>query len=314
MRSGSPVFACCAVGWVYCGVVREGVRVFSDFAIWYLFLAGTAGGAFLCATVMDVRANPGWDARRVPLCARCGMFGAFGLLALAALMLFCDLGDPFDIWYLFENPLRSIVSMGAWLIVLGLAFSLAVSAMIAARIDMPYLFRCLEIAGAVAAVGVMGYTGVLLSSMAAVEFWNTWLLVALFVVSAVSCGCAFVSLSAFILSGSVRRLSALEGAARLLRAAELVVLAAFLASRWLAGGEAQRSCELLFSGQLAGVFWGGLVLCGFAIPVFAELIARVAPVPALRPISAASTLAGGLYLRYCVVLAASHAPISLIVT
>lgn len=288
--------------------------MFSDFAIWYLFLAGTAGGAFLCATVMDVRANPGWDTRRVPLCARCGMFGAFGLLALAALMLFCDLGNSFDIWYLFENPLRSIVSMGAWLIVLGLTFSLATSAMIAARIDMPYLFRCLEIAGALASIGVMGYTGVLLSSMAAVEFWNTWLLVALFVVSAVSCGCAFISLSAFILSGSARRSSALEGAVRLLLVAEVVVLVAFLASRWLAGGEAQRSCELLFSGQLAGVFWGGLMLCGFVIPVFADMAARTAPVPVLRPIGAASTLAGGLCLRYCVVLAASHAAVSLIVT
>ncbi len=279
-------------------MVREGVRVFSDFAIWYLFLAGTAGGAFLCATVMDVRANPGWDVRRVPLCARCGMFGAFGLLALAALMLFCDLGNPFDIWYLFESPLRSIVSMGAWLIMLGLALSLAVSAMIAAKVDVPYLFRFLEIAGAVAAV----------------EFWNTWLLVALFVVSAVSCGCAFISLSAFILSGSAQRFPALKGAARLLRAAELVVLVAFLASRWLAGGAAQRSCELLFSGQLAGIFWGGLVLCGFVIPVFADLIARVAPVPVLRQISVASTLTGGLCLRYCVVLAASHTPVSLIVT
>lgn len=204
------------------------MRVFSDFAIWYLFLAGTAGGAFLCATVMDVRANPGWDVRCVPLCARCGMFGAFGLLVLAALMLFCDLGNPFDIWYLFENPLRSIVSMGAWLIVLGLALSLAVSAMIAVKVDVPYLFRCLEIAGALASIGVMGYTGVLLSSMAAVEFWNTWLLGALFVVSAVSCGCAFISLSAFILSGSAQRSSALKGVARLLRAAELVVLVAFL--------------------------------------------------------------------------------------
>lgn len=185
-----------------------------------------------------------------------GMLGAFGLLALAALMLFCDLGNPFDIWYLFESPLRSIVSMGAWLIALGLAFSLAVSAMIAAKVDVPYLFRFLEIAGAVAAIGVMGYTGVLLSSMAAVEFWNTWLLVALFVVSAVSCGCAFISFSAFILSGSAQRFPALKGAARLLRAAELVVLVAFLASRWLAGGVAQRSCELLFSEQLAGIFWG----------------------------------------------------------
>lgn len=197
---------------------------------------------------------------------------------------------------------------------LGLALSLAVSAMIAAKVDVPYLFRFLEIAGAVAAVGVMGYTGVLLSSMTAVEFWNTWLLVALFVVSAVSCGCAFISLSAFILSGSAQKFPAPKGAARLLRAAELVVLVAFLASRWLAGGAAQRSCELLFSGQLAGIFWGGLVLCGFVIPVFADLIARVAPVPVLRQISAASTLAGGLCLRYCVVLAASHTPISLIMT
>lgn len=295
-------------------MVREGVRVFSDFAIWYLFLAGTAGGAFLCAVVIDVRANLGWDARRVPLCARCGMFGAFGLLALAALMLFCDLGNPFDIWYLFENPLRSIVSMGAWLIVLGLALSLAVSAMIAAKIDAPYLFRGLEVAGAATAVGVMGYTGVLLSSMAAVEFWNTWLLVALFVASAASCGCAFISLSVFVLSGSARGSSALDGGARLLRAAELVALVAFLASRWLAGGAAKQSCELLLSGQLAGVFWGGLMLCGFVVPVFADLIARVAPVPVLRQISAASTLAGGLCLRYCVVLAASHAAVSLIVT
>lgn len=157
--SDPPGFACCAAGWVYCGVVREGVRVFSDFAIWYLFLAGTAGGAFLCATV-----NGGPREPRAGMCVACrfardaGMLGAFGLLALAALMLFCDLGNPFDIWYLFESPLRSIVSMGAWLIALGLAFSLAVSAMIAAKVDVPYLFRFLEIAGAVAAIGVMGYT------------------------------------------------------------------------------------------------------------------------------------------------------------
>lgn len=164
------------------------------------------------------------------------------------------------------------------MIALGLAFSLAVSAMIAAKVDVPYLFRFLEIAGAVAAIGVMGYTGVLLSSMAAVEFWNTWLLVALFVVSAVSCGCAFISFSAFILSGSAQRFPALKGAAACCARRSLSCW-----SRSLRRGgwrEAWRSglANCCFRNSLQGSSGGGLVLCGFVIPVFADLIARVAPV------------------------------------
>ena len=56
------------------------------------------------------------------------------------------------------------------------------------------------------------------------------------------------------------------------------------------------------------------MLCGFVIPVFADLIARVAPVPVLRQISVASTLTGGLCLRYCVVLAAAYSAITVNVT
>lgn len=288
--------------------------MFSDFAIWYLFLAGMAGGAFLCGVVMDVRANAGWDVRRVSLQARCGMVSCVALLALAALMLFLDLGNPYDIWYLFERPLRSIMSVGAWLILAGLVISGAVSALIMMRIDLPWLFRVLELLGSAAAAGVMGYTGVLLSSMASIEFWNTPLLVALFVASALSCGCACIEVVAFFAVGGARGLRGLERVSRALRAVELAALVLFLASRWLAGGAACQSCALLLIGQLAGLFWGGLVLCGFVAPALATAAMRVLRVPALRLASAASTLAGGVCLRYCVVLAASYSVIGFAVT
>ena len=288
--------------------------MFSDFAIWYLFLAGTAGGAFLCGVVMDMRENTGWDVRRVSLRARCGMFSCVGLLALAALMLFFDLGNPYDILYLFEQPLRSIVSVGAWLIVGCLACSVATSALVVLRIDVPWLFRILEILGGVAAVGVMGYTGVLLSSMTSIEFWNTPLVVVLFVASALSCGCACVEVATFFTAGSARGLRDLEGAGRILRVAEFAVLVAFMVSRWLAGAAAQQSCLLLVAGQLAGLFWGGLVLCGFAVPALAGAGMRALRVPALRLAGAASTLIGGVCLRYCVVLAASYSAIGFAVT
>ena len=288
--------------------------MFSDFAIWYLFLAGTAGGAFLCGVVTDVRENIGWDARRVSLRARCGMFSCVGLLALAALMLFLDLGNPYDILYLFERPLRSIVSVGAWLILACLSCAAATSALVVLRVDAPWLFRMLEILGGAAAVGVMGYTGVLLSSMASVEFWNTPLLIALFVASALSCGCACVEVATFFTAGGARGLRDLEGAGRILRVMEFAVLVAFVASRWLAGAAAQQSCLLLLTGQLAGLFWGGLVLCGFAVPALMGAAMRVLRVPALRLAGAASTLVGGVCLRYCVVLAASYSAIGFAVT
>ena len=288
--------------------------MFSDFAIWYLFLAGTAGGALLCGVVSDVRENARWDAGNASLRLRCGAFGCVGLLALAALMLFLDLGNPYDIWLLFECPLRSVMSVGAWLIAVGLVLSTSVSAMIVLRIDKPWLFRGLELLAAATGVGIMGYTGVLLSSLPSIEFWNTPLLVALFVASAISCGFSFVEAAVFFVSADTRGLRNLGSSSSTLRVVELAMLVAFLASRWFAGGASRQSCSSLLSGQLAGLFWFGVATCGFVIPLLTDAFTRLVDVPALRLVGAASTLGGGACLRYCAVLAASYSAISIVVT
>lgn len=298
----------------YTGLDCKGECVFSDFAIWYLFLAGTAAGAFLWAAVIDIRGAYAFAQNRVPFRSRTGFHGCTVLLAFAALMLFLDLGNPYDILYLFENPLRSVMSVGAWLLMLCLVVSVAVSALLLLGWSATVLFRVLELAGLVLCAGVMTYTGVLLSSMVSIDFWNTPWLVLLFVASAVSCGAALVGALSFALVGSSRGLRDLARAAGTSRAVEFAALAVFLLSRWFAGGAAQSSCATLFAGDLAGLFWGGLVLCGFAAPLACDMANRLVRVPVLCLAGAVSTLAGGVCLRYCVVLAAAYSAITVNVT
>lgn len=288
--------------------------MFSDFAIWYLFLAGTAAGAFLWAVAIDIRGTRAFKRNHVPLRSRVGFHGCTVLLAIAALMLFLDLGNPYDVLYLFENPLRSVMSVGAWLLTLCLIASIAVSACLLLERSRKARFRVLELVGLVFSVGVMTYTGVMLSLMVSIEFWNTPWLVALFVASAANCGSALIEALSFALVGSSRGLRGLACAAGVSRAIELVALVVFLFSRWFAGGAARLSCETLFTGDLTELFWGGLVLCGFAVPLACDVANRLVRAPALHLASAASTLVGGVCLRYCVVLAAAYSTIIINVT
>ena len=232
---------------------KGGGCMFSDFAIWYLFLAGTAAGAFLWAAAIDMRGVRAFAQNSVPFRSRTGFHGCTMLLAFAALMLFLDLGNSYDILYLFENPLRSVMSVGAWLLTLCLAVSVAVSVLLLLGRSATVLFRVLELAGLARAAGTS-------------------------------------------------------------RAVEFAALAVFLLSRWFAGGAAQSSCATLFAGDLAGLFWGGLVLCGFAAPLACDMANRLVRVPVLRLAGAVSTLAGGVCLRYCVVLAAAYSAITVNVT
>lgn len=283
--------------------------MFSDFVIWYLFLAGTGAGAFVWAAIDDVRTNPDGDIRFASTSAYVGFLGGTVCLAVAALLLFLDLGNPRNIAYLFESPVRSLVSAGAWIIGIGLAVSASVSVLLIFHPDAPRLFRGLEFVGSLFGVGVMDYTGLLLSSMTAIDLWNTPLLIVLFIVSSLNCGRAFIVFGAFLLEGGTRRMSDFMDATRMFAMLEAIVLVAFLASRWIRGDAARQSCLMLFQGDIAGLFWGGLVVIGIAMPIAAEALGRIAPAPSLELVDAGATLAGGACLRYCIVLAGAYSAI-----
>ena len=87
----------------------------------YLFLAGTGAGAFLIGAVVDMvlrfrpRAAGGWFAR-VSAVTDAGLILGPVLVAVSALFLFLDLGVPDRVFHLFLASTSSLLSMGAWAI------------------------------------------------------------------------------------------------------------------------------------------------------------------------------------------------------
>ncbi|MDD5805826.1 MAG: polysulfide reductase NrfD [Eggerthellales bacterium] len=279
----------------------------SEYVIWYLFVAGTGAGALALAVVLDLAQASRHRLGAVPFESKVGFVSAAALLSLSALLLFLDLGNPGAIAFLFANPFRSMLAAGAWLIALGIAASATLAWMALTCTGTRWLLSALETVALVDAVAVMGYTGVFLSTMPAVDFWFTPWLVALFVASALGCGAAWITLASFMLKGGGGRIAPWAAAA--LSALEAALLAAFLCSRWLFTPVARQSCTLLLSGDLSGVFWTGLVGVGLAVPLACFLLGRLVRLPGLRMAACAGTLAGGACLRYCVVLAAVYTPI-----
>lgn len=157
----------------------------------------------------------------------------------------------------------------------------------------------------------MGYTGVLLCDLVAVDFWNTPLLAVLFVCSSLSTGYASCMLVHALLRPLAPSAMCLRGVlARVLHIAEGIVLVFFMIGRFLYSAAARESVLSLLCGGLAPVFWAGVVLCGLLIPVAAcSIRLRAVSSPLARIVVSSCALIGGFALRYAIVSAACYTAI-----
>lgn len=294
--------------------------VFSGYIVGYLFLAGVASGAFVVAACSLM-----WDARRqtdqselAATTAQYGFYLAPCLAIAAAVLLMVDLGRPERMWEVLVSPTQSVLSMGAWFV---LMFVIVSGALVLASICMQQVPRGLQwgccLLGTVLALGVMSYTGLLLSQSVGVDLWRTPLLVLLFVVSSLSTGVAAVLLTAAVatpatvpIAHSLCRVQTLVGVA------EAIVLAAFLLVQQGFSESAAQSVALLTTGSLAPVFWLGVCAFGLALPPIARMfVAGASDVSTTYRsgvvASSVGVLVGGLSLRYCIIAAAVFAALTL---
>lgn len=289
--------------------------LFSWYVIGYLFLAGAGSGAFAiaaaCCIVDAVSLTP--RTARLAAAVQPAFYLAPAIILVAILFLLFDVGAPDRIALLLLNPVQSIMSVGAWLV----ALLFAVSATLAiwgagARIPRGVQFVCMVL-GAVLALGVMTYTGLLLSSLPTVEFWATGWLPALFVASSLSCGAAVIVFADAVIHGSPAGTSRGPwGIAGVLLAVEIAVLICYFVSRQLAGGLALQSVQLLLLGELAPAFWLGVVGLGLMMPAALHItVGKRVPLRMARMAASLGVLAGGFALRYCIVAAALTSPLAL---
>jgi formate-dependent nitrite reductase membrane component NrfD len=278
-----------------------------------MFFAGVGSGLSFVVFVLDSFLGffkPRLFKQCRPLIAPGHMTG-LALVALGAVFLFFDLGRADRLLDLFLNPRLTVLVCGAWSLLLFVAL---VSGQLVLRLRIPEetprpVHIAVRWAGAASALAVMSYTGILLWDLHAVHFWNSFLLPVLFLLSSLSGGLALVMLLGFIRQDEgvpFKHMAVLTKAHLPLMLTELLVLAAYLVLALQRSPVAAASAKELLSGTYSLLFWGGVVLCGFAAPFVLGLLARRKLTEPVLAQYSLSLLAGALALRYCFLVVGAH--------
>jgi formate-dependent nitrite reductase membrane component NrfD len=228
--------------------------------------------------------------------------------------------EPWRLVYLYLNW-QSPMTWGTWILTLfipvALLHALAVTGSLAPRLERfvaPIRHVCargrtpLKVIAGVLALSTAIYTGVLLSVPPSFPLLSSWLLPLLFLVSALSTGLSAAVMGGYLLARRQGVELDLHSWSRVHIGLVVVELGVLLA--WLGVGSASpagsSSVELLISGALAPVFWAVVVVVGLVGPALAFIV-ETRPKGHSAGLSLAGdagVLAGGLALRYLVLLAA----------
>jgi protein NrfD len=276
--------------------------------ILYFFAGGIAGGTYFLAVLIDLFGRM----TDRPL-ARLGYLIAFPLVVLCGLLLTVDLGRPERFWHMllqsetWRPMLKSYspMSVGAWGL-LGFGFFAFLSFLGALgdaersrwprlRILRPphVLGTLVAIVGAVFALFISGYTGVLLAVTNRPIWSDTPLLGLTFLVSSASTSAALLTLLGWRRRWAATGLQALGHFDTLVLAFEFIALVALVVSL----------------GNVARVWlsaWGallvlGVMVAGILIPLALHSRPRILG-GLTMPTAAVLILAGGFLLRVVIVL------------
>lgn len=300
---------------------------FGEFVMVYLFLGGTAACSFAVLSATELyraffpmngqrlsRALSGCDGCRARSATQrritqAGYSVTFAMLVVGMLCLLADLGRPEAFYLLFLYPTASFVSIGTFAITLfatcvTLALAESVLALGPVWQKVALVAKAL---GAVLSVIVMVYTGMLLEHVVAVSLWRSAWLPILFLLSALSCGCAVVLLCTCWCEGGagvrawVHGLALFDAGVILLEA-----IAAVACAITVNAASVDRPFDVLLAGEQAGAFWLGFMGCGILAPLAIEtsvLLARRDHRSSVVAGLAMLVLVGGFSLRFVLVRA-----------
>jgi formate-dependent nitrite reductase membrane component NrfD len=167
------------------------------YILFYFFFAGLSGGSYFIATLFRLRGEPS----DLPV-ARLGYYVAFLTLLVCPALLILDLGTPLRFWHMMWNTTPggaglnfkywSPMSVGVWaLTVYGLFATVSFLEALAGDLRSKRLLhgaagKAFLVAGAIVALFIAGYTGVLLSVSNQPVWSDTWALGGLFLASGLS--------------------------------------------------------------------------------------------------------------------------------
>lgn len=272
-----------------------------------LFLGGAAGGAFMVGAVQDLRAK----GKQV---AKFAAFVAIVAVIFELVALFLDLGQPLRAINAFDEPLSSVMSFGTWTISAFAVIAVVYASFFFTRFPWSKSDRgrkVFAVLGAILALVLLIYTGVLLGVVFSRPLWSQALLPVLFLANGVSTGIALVQAAPKLMS--VRSHSDLgeetkgfESVNLILLGVQSLIVLMLVFTLNNSTTAASQAINTWLTGYLSLDFWVGYLAIGLAAPALLYAGVLVRWKRDSTPSALASALigvlvpCGGFMLRYIV--------------
>ncbi len=270
----------------------------------YLFLAGLGAGAYVLSVIADFR---GWP----DAIAKIGVILGLPCVFIGCMFLILDLGTPANFWRAAMRPNTSWIARGTiiislFMIIDAIHIAFWIWPFGSALQDAAETRHFIAVLGAIFAFGTMVYTGILLGAARPIAFWSTALLPLLFLVSALSTGAMAIALVGTLIGAGHDSVGTIVRWDVYLIIFELIVLGFYLQGTHRVE-ESRVSAQLVMTGELAVMFWFGVVVVGLCVPLFFDLLAGHAAWSTV--VASICGIFGGLLLRKVVLAGGVYAPL-----
>jgi formate-dependent nitrite reductase membrane component NrfD len=252
-----------------------------------IYLGGVGGGLFIASVSVS------WQI---------GLLVAVGITAIGkggAHLLF--LTRPLSFWRIFWRPQTSWISRGIYFVFLFIIFGLAyyfIGGVPLMVISVFFAF-CLVI-----------YTGFVLLASRPISFWNNPLLPILFVSVSLASGISLTETIHILSPQDISNPELLKVAGLWVLSITALLILVYLVGNFYSSIAAKESVIYLVKGQLAPLFYTGVVFLGIILPLVILISAyfEIVPSSALA-VAGISELVGAFILRYSIMKAGIYAPV-----
>ncbi len=266
-----------------------------NFIAFAFFLGGISGGLFMAAAYFD---------------SILGMFIAW-LLALAmGISYIIHLGQPLQSWRMFMRPGTSWISRGFIFIMLFIGLTLITLILSQWVPSATAAITTFKILAGIFAFAQSIYTGFAVSYVSAIKLWNSAILPILFVVCGFSGGMAIMM--GISLNGSEALLNDIENITRITLIGFAIILIVYLWNATYSSAAAKASVARLVSGDIAAIFWIGVIILGVIIPIGVSIGTYYAGEASsgLLITAVVAEVIGGLSLRYVILKGGTYVPLT----
>lgn len=268
----------------------EGHGIMIAFAF---FLGGISGGLYLASVFFD---------------SLLGMFVAWVAAGVMGLVDMAHLSKPMRFWRMMLKPKTSWIARGFIFIILFLG-SGAIQLILSFWFSGTGAETVFKVLAGIMAFGVAIYSGFVVGYVGAIKIWNSATIPILFVVAGVTGGMAVLLI--VNLGETTDTLITTSRVTLIMLVAYAFFMAVYLWATTYSGIAAKYSVMRVLRGNIAPIFWLGVVLIGIIVPIaiLAPLSLSQQASTAAFVIAAVFVIIGGVALRYVILKAGIYSPL-----